>query len=222
LGYYDYKFRWAASSVVTFIGPDLLQILSLYTFFDSTKTAKVIIPPVCGSLPRIFINSSHECSNKAGRVEKLLNRLTTLVSLSILNNFLYVCIADCDNTSKYVHIMQRSLTANDWQWLLVHWPIYIKGGLNTTLLIIFLYRVINRLSDPYVCSDGILLHSNRVGSFAVTNFRWCSAWGASLALSRPSVSVRQRRKLGSRTNVCSYISIYPRTRAFCTHNVNEV
>ena len=117
LGYYDYKFRWAASSVVTFTAPDLLEILSLYTFFDSTKTAKVIIPPVCGSLPlgkRIAIDghSSHECSNKAvGRVEKLLNRLTTLVSLSILNN-LYAWQVVIILANMW-HIMQRSLTTND-------------------------------------------------------------------------------------------------------------
>jgi len=101
LEYYDYKFRWAASSVITFIGPDLLQVVSLHTFFDSTRRAKVIIPPICGSLALdnkhlISTNghSSQRCSNRAiGQAEKLLNRLTTLVSLSILNNFI-ICMLD--------------------------------------------------------------------------------------------------------------------------------
>ena len=91
LGHYDYKFRWAASSVTTFIRPDFLEAFSLYTYFDSTKTAKVIIPPICGSQTldtRIISadgHSSQVCSHKAvGRVETLLNRLTTHVSLSVL------------------------------------------------------------------------------------------------------------------------------------------
>ena len=87
LGHYDYKFRWAASCVTAFIRPDLLEAFSLYTYFDFTKTAKVIIPPICGSQAldtRIISadgHSSQVCSNEAvGRVETLLNRLTTHVS----------------------------------------------------------------------------------------------------------------------------------------------
>ena len=80
---YDYAFRWSASPVFGIIRPELLQYLSLFVYQGQTTTTKIVLPPLCETMPlQTKLIHEEKCREEANTTDpvQLLNKLTTNVS----------------------------------------------------------------------------------------------------------------------------------------------